>query len=267
MKHYLINPLWRCQNQCSYCWVQQTVRQRPELYDVPERPMADWVAAIQRDAPDIVDIAGGEPLLLDWTIDLITACPDTAFGLSTNGLAFAQIERLCAIKPQNLLAINISYHPEGKERNAGYDRQWKRTITLMRSLGAKPHTNIVNAPGNVKKAGEVLIWLEKQGCKWEISPYERMDVLGDKLPQGLCCQGGVNHLTIAPDGMAWPCLTALRSPYWKELALGNWLDGTIDLSRKPQPCHLNCVDYYVLPQEHEAGDMWNTQARPCEAAQ
>ena len=35
MRHFLINPTWRCQNACSYCWVQQTVRVRPELMNAP----------------------------------------------------------------------------------------------------------------------------------------------------------------------------------------------------------------------------------------
>ena len=79
---------------------------------------------------------------------------------------------------------------------------------------------------------------------------------------GLICKGGIDHLVIAPDGTAWPCLSALRSPDWREMILGNWLDGKIDLSRKPQPCYLNCTDYYVLKEQHSNGDMWGVDAKP-----
>jgi hypothetical protein len=103
----------------------------------------------------------------------------------------------------------------------------------------------------VERAQWAIQWMHESGVKYELSPYEQMGTLGQVLEQGLCCKGGVNHLTVAPDGTAWPCLTALRSPFWEALALGNWLDDTIDLSKKPQPCYLNCVDYYVLPEQQK----------------
>ena len=264
MRHFLLNPTWRCHNRCSYCWVEQTVRLRSELYAVRERSFDDWVLAIQRDKPDVVDIAGGEPLLLGWIPDLITACPDTYFGLSTNGLAWEQLNRLCVLKPPNLASINISYHPETFDRQPNYDKLWQRAVERVQKAGGRPHCNIVATKANVEYAQWAIKWMENTGVKYELSPYERMDTLGQIMEQGLCCKGGVNHLTVAPDGMAWPCLTALRSPFWESLALGNWIDDTVDLSKKPQPCYLNCVDYYVLPELHEAGDMWCVEAKPCE---
>uniref|UniRef100_A0A6H1ZC39 Putative radical SAM superfamily protein n=1 Tax=viral metagenome TaxID=1070528 RepID=A0A6H1ZC39_9ZZZZ len=264
VKHYLINPTWRCHSRCSYCWVEQTVRLRSELYAVTERPFDDWVLAIQRDRPDVVDIAGGEPLLLDWIPDLIFACPETYFGLSTNGLAWEQLNRICVYKPHNLTSINISYHPETADRLPNYDKLWQRAVERVQKAQGKPHCNIVMADGNVERSVAAIQWMEANGVKYELSPYERVNTLGQIMDQGLCCKGGVNHLTVAPDGTAWSCLTTLRSPFWESLSVGNWLDDTIDLDRKPQPCYLNCVDYYVLPELHKAGDMWCIEAKPCE---
>lgn len=264
MKHYLLNLTWRCQNKCSYCWVNQTVKARPELLGVAERPMGDWVAALERDEVVVADVAGGEPLLVPWLPELMLACPQVAFGLSTNGLALRGLRRLCQLKPANLIAVNLSYHPEAPLWHTDYDEHWRMAMTMLIAAKLHVHTNVVDAPGNREAARQMIDWLCQQGIKHEVSPYERMDVLSDKLPGGLCCEGGVNHLTVAPDGSAWPCLTTLRSPYWRETCLGNWLDDTLDLNRKVQPCHLNCVDYYVLPHEHSAGDMWGIGARPCE---
>lgn len=259
-KHYLINPTWRCQNACTYCWVEQTVRKR-DIVSVPERPMQDWAAAINRDRIELVDIAGGEPLLTGWIPELMMACPNTKFGLSTNGLALQQIVHLCDLHPQNLISINVSYHPE-----SGHDRTWKRGVALLKMLGAWVHSNIVDYQQNVENSERMIEWLGMREIRMVTSPYEEMDGLGEQLEQGLCCKGGVNHLTVAPDGEAWPCLTTLRSPYWEQACLGNWLDGTTDVGRKKQPCHLNCVDYYVLAKQHTSGDMWRIQARECEGA-
>ena len=266
MKHYLINPTWQCHNTglCSYCWVTQTVRTRTEMIGAEVRSLYDWAQAINRDKPDVVDIAGGEPLLIGWIPGLLQMCPDTQFGLSTNGLASRALAQLCRAKPTNLLAINVSYHPDAAVRNNRYDKRWAEAIDTVLAFGGRPHVNIVDAPGNVEAAKDTIAWLALKGIKYEISPYEEMGDLGTKLEQGLCCEGGVNHLNVAPDGQAWPCLTTMRSPFWAETCLGNWIDGEIDLSRKEQPCHLACVDYYTLQHEHEAGDMWNIQAEPCE---
>lgn len=132
--------------------------------------------------------------------------------------------------------------------------------------GARPHCNIVCANDNEETSREVRVWLANIGGHYDLSPYEPTAQLGTLRAPGLRCQGGINHLTMAPDGAAWPCLTALRSPYWRETCLGNWIDGGIDLRRKPAPCHLECADYYILATQHPSGEMWRTEPRPWEGA-
>ena len=263
MRHYLINPTWHCQNQCEYCWVERTVRLRPELFRAEERPVRDWINAIKRDDVEVVDIAGGEPLLMPWILALMEECPDTRFGLSTNGLSLAGIEAFAHAKPSNLVAINVSYHPGSKKPRYRYD--WMRAVMALRNAGGRPHVNIVDYQSNAAESEDVIAWLKTVNVKYELSPYEDMDVLTEWQEQGLCCKGGEQHLTIAPDGTAWPCLSWLRSPHWEDCILGNWLDGEIDVSVKPQPCHLFCIDYHILKDSHEAGDMWLVEARPCES--
>lgn len=261
MKHFLLNITWRCQNDCSYCWMQRTVGKRPAMQSAPERPLADWVAAIQRDKPELVDIAGGEPLLIGWLPDLFRACPQTAFGLSTNGLSTGGVEALCRERIGNVVAVNVSYHPESPWKL--YDERYKTAVGRLRSVGYPVHTNLVLANDNKARSEQMLRYLEAIGVHVSLSPYEEVEELGMQTSLGLCCKGGVNHLNVAPDGSAWPCLTTMRSPYYEQTCLGNWLDGTLDLSRKEQPCYLYCADYYILPKQHQSGDMWRVEARPC----
>lgn len=262
MKHFLLNLTWQCPNRCPYCWMRKTVALRPELYDAPTRPLADWVAAIHRDKPELVDIAGGEPLLVEWLPELMSACPSTYFGVSTNGLISDGVLRLCKAQPQNIVAINVSYHPDASARWVWYDARWQWAVSVLRQAGFRVHVNVVDYANNVARSQAALGWLNAQSIPHEVSPYEEVAGLGGYRSLGLVCKGGINHLTVGPDGMAWPCLTVLRSPYWEELVLGNWLDGTIDLTRKPVPCYLDCADYYILPSQHVAGDMWCIEARP-----
>jgi len=260
VKHFLANLTWRCQNSCSYCWLTPSVRTRPEMMTAEERGLDDWVNAIRRDSVDLVEIAGGEPLLVDWMLEMILACPDTRFALSTNGRALPALERVVRAHPRNLIAINLSCHPE----TPGGQRQFTAAARLMAMAGARFHTNIVDAPGIPEQAAWARALLDELNMPYEISPYERVEDLGTKRNIGLRCRGGIDHLTIAPNGDAWPCLTTIRSPYWRETCLGNWLDGPVTLENKPEPCYLACVDYYVLPLQHSAGDMWGIRAEPVE---
>ena len=267
MKHWLINPTWRCHSRCRYCWLNDTIRARPELLNAPERPYEDWLAAIRRDKPDVVDIAGGEPYLLPWINKLIAACPEIMFGISSNGLEYERIVELAEMRPQNIVGLNLSYHPDAAERWADYDTRWRNAVWAVRKTGGMPGPNIVDYEDNVAKSQGALQWLKTQRIVYAISPYEDMGILAEKQAQGLCCRGGVDHLVVAPDGSAWPCLSTLRSPYWRETCLGNWLDGTVDVSRKEQPCLIYCIDHYILESNHSCGDMWGVAARPCEEAE
>lgn len=224
--------------------------------------MEDWYNALKRDKPDLVDISGGEPLFISWIPNLMRAASSIYFGLSTNGLAQTGIKNLCENRIPNLVSINVSVHPSSKI--VGAFERWKISVLSLMAAGYSVHCNIVDAPGNVDAASESIRWMQENDVHFEVSPYEKVSDLGVMMKSGLLCEGGINHLVVAPDGTAWPCLTTLRSPYYKNTSLGNWLDNTIDIRRKPQPCYLNCTDYYVLAKEHTAGDMWNVQARPAE---
>lgn len=262
MKHYLYNVTWRCPNRCPYCWVRQSVGLRLPLVRAQEGDLSHWVRATKRDMPDVVDIAGGEPLLLPWLSSLILSFPTIGFGLSTNGLPLRALHSLCALRPPNLVAVNLSYHPYTAEWMPDYDDRYKRAVDVALVLGRRLHVNIVDFGEAWERSAPMRAWLAQMGVKVDRSPYEQVGALGKKLSLGLLCKGGESHLTIAPDGEAWPCLTSLRSPYWEQYRLGNWFEGKVDVGRKPQPCYLSCVDYYVLPHEHEAGDMWGIEAHP-----
>jgi hypothetical protein len=255
-QHILIQPTWACHNSCAYCWVRATVGQRPALHDAPEREPSAWIAALQRDKVELCDIAGGEPLLYPDLWRIIRACPKTDFGLSTNGLALDALRWLCTMKPDNLLGINVSYHPQ-----SGHDAEFMAAVSMVRNSGGPVRPNVVNWGDNVGRSISMLRWLNEQGIPFDISPFEDMGDLVSPMRVGLTCKG---YLVVAPDGQAWPCLTTLRSPRWAEAALGNWLDGTVDWERKATPCYENCVDFYVLAHQHSAGDMWGAEARPCE---
>jgi hypothetical protein len=263
MKHYLINTTWKCQLTCSYCWVRRHINKIPDLTNVSERPLADWVAAIKRDPADIIDIGGGEPLSLDWTIDLIKTFPNIQWGLSTNGLNTNRIEELASCRLKQIVNVNLSYHPEAARKYPWYDELWKREILMLAHAGYWLSPNLEDTGKNVENAQWAINWLASLGLHMVVSPLcGGRPELAQPQELAMTCEAGVNFITVAPNGDAWACLSTLNSYAWKETCIGNWLDDKIDLSKKPSPCHIFCVEYNVQYGEHESGDFWGIKARP-----
>jgi len=260
MKHYAAHITWRCVNRCAECWVRATVYGRPEVLHVAERPAEDWLRAIRRDRPQMVELLGGEPFLYDGLYQIVSRA-ECFTALSTNCVLTDRIAGFCAQpRAESVRSITCSYHPDAPHAN--YEWRWRRAVLMLQGAGYSVCCNLVDYPGHRERAEETADWLRLAGVKVLVSPYEQTAQLGEKRTLGLACRGGIDHLLIAPDGTAYPCFTAFRSPYWREYELGNWLDGTVAADRKPVPCYLDCVDYYVLPAQHAAGDMWGTRPQP-----
>jgi hypothetical protein len=262
MKHYLINITNLCQLKCSYCWVRRKVNTVPELDGAVTRPFQDWVNAIKADVPDVLDIGGGEPLSVDWCIDLIREFPNIRWGLSTNGLNASKIVELASKRLPQLININLSYHPEAAKIYPWYDDQWQREIIMLAEAGYPVHPNLMRTPFALENGRWAINWLDSIGIHMIVSPMcgglEESKKPGNKK---FICDAGQNVIVVQPDGNAWPCLSALNSYAWKETCLGNWLDGTVDLNKVPKPCNLWCAEYEIQYNQHEAGDFYNTHVR------
>lgn len=262
MKHYLLNITWRCQLSCSYCWVRRSINTNAELTKANTRPMEDWIKAIDRDKPDVLTMGGGEPLSVQWSLELIKTFPEIRWGLSTNGIVFDKIQELASRRLDQIININLSYHPEADNRYTWYFDNWKRGINLLANAGYNVSSNIEKTNDNVEKSKKAIDWMAARGLPMLISPIcGGREELSRPQPKALMCDAGTNHLVIAPDGGAWPCQTAINSYAWKETYLGNWLDGDLDLSKKPVPCHLWCVELFSQYVEHQAGDFFGINAR------
>jgi hypothetical protein len=265
-KHILANITWKCQLRCSYCWVRKHVNKIPALDGVVAyRPLEDWIAATERDMPDIMDIGGGEPLSVPWCLDWIRAFPNMKWGLSTNGLNVGKIDELITCPLRQVISINLSYHPEAARQYDWYDRQWRHQVQGLLGAGYNVIPNLEDTGKNVERSKWAIDWLAAIGRHMVISPLcGGRPELAHPQPLALTCEAGTAYMTVAPDGRAWPCLSSLNSYAWDETSIGNWLDGTIDLSRKPSPCNLYCVEYFIQYAQHEAGDFWGIKARPYE---
>jgi MoaA/NifB/PqqE/SkfB family radical SAM enzyme len=212
--------------------------------------------------PDTMDIGGGEPLSLPWTLDLIRAFPEIQWGLSTNGLNGDKIEELIKHPIKQIININASYHPDAAKQYEWYDGLWKLNVMRLTAAGYTVHPNLQNTPRNVRLAQWAIDWLKTQNMHMVISPMCYSGKLNAQTRNdGLKCDAGIYHKTIGPDGTAWPCLSGIWSNQWAETSIGNYVDGTIDLNKRQSPCRIYCADFYQAYQEHEGGDYWELHIR------
>ena len=263
MKFYLLNITWKCQLACKYCWMRHNITPNKELNNVPERTLEEWSAAIARDKPDLIGLGGGEPLSVKWVLDLIRAFPDVRFAINTNGLNSDKIDELVRGRIPNVVHINYSYHPDAAKRFSWYDGLYKHNAVALGQAGYPVTGSIVIDDEQSEQTKAMLKWSREVGYHMtEIPICTTRPEIQTLTDTPFVCDAGITHLFSDPAGQVWACQTCLNSPYWKETCLGNWVDGDIDMSKKPVPCYLWCVEYHVNSQDHESGDFFHVNARP-----
>lgn len=263
MKFYLLNITWKCQLNCHYCWMRQNITPNKELRDVPERTLDEWVEAIKRDKPDLIGLGGGEPLSVSWVLDLIRAFPEVKFAINTNGLNTDKIEELVKSRIPNVIHINYSYHPDAAKRYKWYDNLYKQNMIALMNAGYPVTGSVVIADSYSEQTKAMIAWVRDLGLHMtEIPICTTLPEIQTLTDEPLICDAGITHLFSDPAGQVWACQTAMNSPYWQSMCLGNWVDGEIDLSKKPVPCYLWCVERNVNSEAHESGDFFHVNARP-----
>jgi|GEM_PF-6193994 hypothetical protein len=262
-KFYLLNITWKCQLNCHYCWMRKNITPNKELRDVPERTLDEWIAAIKRDKPDLIGLGGGEPLSVSWVLDLIRAFPDVKFAINTNGLNSDKMDELKRERIPNVVHINYSYHPDAAKRYAWYNDLYKQNMIALAQAGYPVTGSVVIADGYKEGTREIMDWACAVGAHiTEIPICTTRPEIKELTHEGLVCDAGITHLFSDPSGQVWACQTCLNSPFWKSTCLGNWVDGTVDLDNKPEPCYLWCVERNVNSGTHESGDFFHVNARP-----
>jgi len=194
---------------------------------------------------------------------LIRAFPDVRFAINTNGLNSDKIDELVRGRIPNVVHINYSYHPDAAKRFSWYDGLYKHNAVALGQAGYPVTGSIVIDDEQSEQTKAMLKWSREVGYHMtEIPICTTRPEIQTLTDTPFVCDAGETHLFSDPAGQVWACQTCLNSPYWKETCLGNWVDGDIDMSKKPVPCYLWCVEYHVNSQDHESGDFFHVNARP-----
>lgn len=239
MTHVVINPTWRCQLRCAYCWLPHVPIKRAG----PEYTAQAWGQALIGALPrgSLVDISGGEPLLYPQLPELlvILGALGHQWAMTTNGLHTEAVERMCRLRPAGGVVIHLSDHAGNAAALSNAER--------LQAAGYRLHVNRVEhtAAGEHLPGGDLL-------------PYQ--DWAGGEALDGMTreCSAGEGHWFADPHGEVWRCSVWMQTG---RPSMGNLFAGTFKPSKGLLPCDSGCSSCY-----RDTPEAWHIamRAKPCE---
>lgn len=250
---------WACNFKCAYCWQVQAQREGMYLAGKFGEP-AKWLEAWQRLAPEILDVTGGEPFLVPGLVDILSGLPSSIrLGLTTN-LTHDLSDFLERVPPDRFVQVTCSLHPTQPKFNevVFYGRALQ-----LKNRGYPVMINFVGWPEQLWLAEHYRRITLERGLRFHFDPYsgayqevrwseqERAEIARlrgpDREPHpfssrgnyDVLCSGGMEHLSVHPDGTAFRCLLDQQ---WGLPSVGNVFDPAFKPNDSTTPCseHPRC---------------------------
>jgi MoaA/NifB/PqqE/SkfB family radical SAM enzyme len=255
-----------CNFKCKYCWEVQAQERagdfKPEKFKKPE----EWIHAWNRLRPGILDITGGEPFLQPGLIEIIEAITANGTRMAmTSNFSHPILEFVKRVNPDQLFSITASYHPSenGTKANPMNVDVFLGRMLLLREFKFNVTINIVTWPEQIwlipkwielfqdvhkfrvhidpYSSIEYYPWVYTDAEKAFISKYVTQNrTVNPNQVDPVLCSGGINHLSVQPDGSAWRCI--LERQQFKN-QIGNIFDPNFSLL----PEMLRCDQQHVCP--------------------
>lgn len=252
-----------CNFKCKYCWEVQA-QHFGDFKAEKFKPAKEWIDAWTRLKPGVLDITGGEPFLQPGLIDIIEAIAanGTRIAMTTN-ISHPLLDFVKRIKPSQVFSITASYHPteNGTRDQPMNENVFVGRLLLLREFGFDFTVNIVAWPEQLWLIPKYIAMCKVHKFRYHIDPYSSMAYYPWTLTEAeksalrqwvtpgraidrkdlgpVSCSGGIDHISVQPDGTAWRCILERQQLINK---IGNILDADFKLMDKPLVCNqqFNC---------------------------
>ncbi len=254
---------WKCNYHCVYCWQVQGQKVGDYLpTKLPPDLWQKWLGVWTRFRPSVgISITGGEPFLMSGFVDCMAGLRGVRFGLTSN-LSHDLQEFTERVDPADCIRITCSIHPSEKNYN---EALFMGRIHLLRTRGFPICVNFVGWPEQLYLARHYKNILERDGIHFHFDPYwskyrpvqwsaadlrEIESLRGpDRSPHPftlgrgpdyrVLCSGGMDHLSVMPDGTAYRCIDDEQE---RKPPVGNVFDENFRLNDGLTPCarHSTC---------------------------
>ncbi len=192
MAYFIWSPTLACNYTCAYCGCAAGEKQIKKVFpsSYPELTVDEWTDIwsdiIERFDYGILSVTGGEPMLSQATIPVLSivtqkfACYITS-NISRNIMEFtrgdicpggmSEVEGLGQV-PIGLSGINCSLHPTSKGFNL---EVFKGSVLLLRNAGFHVSVNYVGYPLQLYLAPEYKAWCEQNEVEFTLSSWQGED--------------------------------------------------------------------------------------------
>jgi len=232
----LVNISWECSlDNCAYCWITGRDGVGKKLRG-PELSKDQWIRALAKLPPGIVDFCGGEPTHVFGFADIVNSLDKNfhAFGMTTNLSHDSNVETLRGIEDfRRCAAVNCSFHHENNINS--FIRRFYQVQEIY------PPASITVVENPYVDYSDEIVEMKSLGLPVNVVPYQNPQDSNLPHPKGRIkfCSGGSTHVTVNPDGNVYRCLTSVRSNRMDEFFLGNLLTDEI-VYEGYEGCDLNC---------------------------
>lgn len=192
MAYFVWSPTLACNYTCAYCGCAAGEKQirhdfastHPEL--TVDEWMDVWSDILRRFEYGVLSITGGEPLLSESTIPVLTlvsqkfACYITSnisrnvMELTRGRIRPGQPSEVpgFGLVPVGLSGINCSLHPTSR----GFNWElFKGSVLLLRNAGFNVSVNYVGYPLQLYLAPEYKAWCDRNGIEFTLSSWQGVD--------------------------------------------------------------------------------------------
>lgn len=255
---------WACNFKCSYCWEYQ-LQQRGELAISKNKSAEEWIEVWNRLRPEVLDISGGEPFTVPGIEDVMAAVP-SRIAVTTN-LSVSPKEFCRKVDPAKVIVVTASFHPtqNGTSKNpmnvetflgralmlkrrgypvrinfvATHEHVWLLEVFKLAfghhglDLNVAPYSSVEDPnplPFTPEESAEVLKWATESARTHPL--VAEIDSVSPGAEFAVDCSGGIEHISVQPDGSAYRCLTESIPGH---NPLGNVFDPDFQLKGGP-PC-------------------------------
>lgn len=197
MAHFIWSPTLACNYTCAYCGCAAGEKQIKKDFpsSAPELTVDEWIDVwsdiLDRFDYGIFSVTGGEPLISDATIPVLSTvgqkfgCYVTS-NVSRNVMEFTrgairpgqptEVEGFGEV-PVGLAGINCSLHPTSR----GFNWElFKGAVLLLRNAGYRTSVNYVGYPVQLYLAPEYKAWCDQHGIEFTLSSWQGVDNEGTR---------------------------------------------------------------------------------------
>ena len=221
----VVNPTWRCQLSCAYCWVRGL-----GITPGPEEPPSAWLAFLRTlPKPLTVDLSGGEPTLYAGLFDLLYGLTrmGATWAITTNLVDDAAYHNLRVNRIPGCGALNVSAH-------AGGPADLYERARALADAGYPVRVNVVDHP-----AARPI----PPGLDGSVIPYQAW-IEGAAL-DGVTrrCDAGREHIVCGPDGAVYRCAVEMQVGAAPLGLIGQGWAAIAPV--EPHVCRLGCSTCYT----------------------